>query len=175
MTQPQHRPARQGFIVHAGDIAESAVLPEWWGGLDSDVESRALRFASGGGNWMDEHELPASLVSSGCRLSEVVGVMDFGGLAHPGLAVGRRVLLKPDPQPNDRFAIAVWVEDDSHQVGFLPGNVAAQVMNESVRLSTGFGAFVAREVRDTSSGVRRDVTIFIGPGVIWAEETTEGS
>ena len=75
----------------------------------------------------------------------------------------------------DRFAIAVWVEDDSQQVGFLPSNVAAEVMAESMRLQTGFGAFVVQEVRDPGSQERRDVTLLIGPGVVWAEESTEGS
>ena len=165
MTQPRHRPDRQSFIVHAGAAAESAVLPEWWGGLDSGVETRALRFAPDSGNWIDEGDLPRSLTAAGCQLSEVAAVMNFQGLASPGLAVGRRVLLKPDAQPQDRFAIAVWTEDDSQQVGFLPSNVAAEVMAGSMRLRTGFGAFVVQEVRDSGSHERRDVTLPLGPGV----------
>ncbi len=175
MTQPGHRPDRQSFIVHAGAAAESAVLPEWWGGLDSEVETRALRFAPDGGNWINEGDLPQSLVTAGCRLSEVAAVMNFPGLASPSLEVGRRVLLKPDAQPQDRFAIAVWAEDSSQQVGFLPSNVAAEVMAESMRLRTGFGAFVVQEVRDPGTHERRDVTLLLGPGVVWAEESTEGS
>ena len=43
------------------------------------------------------------------------------------------MLLKPDAQPQDRFAIAVWTGDDRYQVGFLPSNVAAEVMADSMR------------------------------------------
>ena len=175
MTQPKHRPERQDFVVHASEALERAVLPEWWGSLDSGIEARSLRFSEDGGNWIEERALPESLTAAGCRLSEVAGVMDFEGLAHPRLEVGRRVLLKPDAQPQDRFAIAVWTEDDSRQVGFLPSNVAAEVMAESMRLRTGYAAFVAQEVRDTESRERRDVTILLGPGVVWAEPVNEGS
>lgn len=176
MTQPRHRPERQQFIVHVGPAAAGAVLPEWWGSLDSGIEARSLRFSSeGSGNWIDEQELPAALVGAGARLSEVAGVMDFEGLRHPGLEVGQRVLLKPDAQPQDRFAIAVWTGDDSAQVGFLPSNVAAEVMAISMRDRVGFGGFVAQEVRDAQSGQRRDVTLVIGPGVVWAEPVGEGS
>ena len=101
MTQPNHRPDRQTFIVHAGDAAEYAALPEWWGALDWDTESRSLRFAPDGGNWIDEGELPDSLVAAGCRLSEVAATMEFSGLRHSGLTAGQRVLLKPDAQPQD--------------------------------------------------------------------------
>ena len=175
MTQPKHRPERQTFIVHAGAVSETAALPEWWGGLDSDVESRSLRFAPAGGTWIDEGDLPESLRAAGCRLSEVAAVLDFSGLAHPSLEVGRRVLLKPDAQPQDRFAIAVWTEDDTQQVGFLPSNVAAEVMQESMQRKTGFAAFVAAEVRDRKTHIRRDVTILLGPGVVWAEASPEGT
>ncbi len=175
MTQPNHRPDRQTFIVHAGDAAEYAALPEWWGALDSDTESRAMRFAPDGGNWIDEGELPDSLVAGGCRLSEVAATMEFSGLTHPGLAAGQRVLLKPDAQPQDRFAIAVWTGDDAQQVGFLPSNMAAEVMAESMRRKTGFAAFVAAEVRDKASQQRRDVTILLGPGMVWTEEVAAGS
>jgi hypothetical protein len=175
MTQPNHRPQRQTFIVHAGAATEEAVLPEWWGALESDVQTRSLRFSEDGGNWIEDRTLPASLAAAGCRLSEVAGVLDFTGLTHPGLEVGSRVLLKPDAQPQDRFAIAVWTEDDSQQVGFLPSNVAAEVMAESMRTKQGFAAFVAQEVRDSSMLQRRDVTILLGPGVVWAEPTSKGS
>ena len=175
MTQPNHRPQRQSFIVHAGTAAEHAVLPEWWGALESGIEVRSLRFSEDGGNWIEERELPQSLVAAGCRFSDVSGVMDYSGLANSGLQVGRRVLLKPDAQPQDRFAIAVWTEDDSQQVGFLPSNVAADVMAESMRTRTGFAALVAQEVRDAQSKERRDVTILLGPGVVWAEPVNEGS
>jgi hypothetical protein len=175
MTQPKHRPERQSYIVHVGAASAEAVLTEWWGALDSGVESRSLRFSEGGGNWIDEGTVPAALVGAGARLTEVAGVMDFEGLAHPGLAAGKRVLLKPDAQPQDRFAIAVWTEDDSRQVGFLPSNVAAEVMAVSMRDRVGFGGFVVREVRDSESGQRRDVAILLGPGVVWAEPATGGS
>ena len=175
MTQPKHRPQRQVFSVHVGTAAEMAVLPEWWGAIESDVESRALRYAPDGQNWIDEGQLPDSFTAAGGRLSEVAAVMNFPGLASPSLEVGRRVLLKPDPQPQDRFAVAVWIEDSSAQVGFLPGNVAAEVMAESMRLRTGFGAFVAAEVRDSGTKERRDVTILLAPGFVSAEESAEGS
>jgi hypothetical protein len=175
MTQPKHRPERQEFVVHAGTAQERAVLPEWWGAIDSGVEARSLRFGEDGGNWIEERELPQSLAAAGCRLSEVAGVMDYEGLSHPGLAAGSRVLLKPDAQPQDRFAIAVWTEDDSQQVGFLPSNVAAEVMSESMQTQQGYAAFVAQEVRDAESKERRDVTILLGPGVVWAEPLNEGS
>jgi hypothetical protein len=169
MTQPKHRPERQRFIVHVGPASAEATLPEWWGALDSGVKARALRFSEDGGNWIEEQALPQVLVGAGARLSDVAGVMDFEGLRHPGLEVGQRVLLKPDAQPQDRFAIAVWTGDDTQQVGFLPSNVAEQVMAVSMRDRVGFGGFVAQEVRDANSGERRDVTVLIGPGVVWAE------
>ena len=173
MTQPQHRPERQAFIVRAGAVEENAILPEWWGPLDSDIESRSLRFYGDGDTWLDEDDLPESFVTAGCRLAEVVGVTSYPGLAHPRLEVGRRVLLQPDPtNPNDHDAIAVWTEDATQQVGYLPGNIAAETMTESLRRRTGYGAFVAREHRDSRSHERQSVTILLGPGVISATETT---
>ena len=169
MTQPKHRPERQNFIVHVGDATAEAVLPEWWGAIDSGIQARSLRFSEDGGNWIEEQTLPDQLVAAGARLSDVAGVMDYEGLARPSLRVGQRVLLKPDAQPQDRFAIAVWTGDDRYQVGFLPSNVAADVMAVSMRDRVGFGGFVAQEVRDTDSEERRDVTIIIGPGLVWAE------
>ena len=172
MTQPKHRPERQQFIVHVGAASAPATLPEWWGAVDSDIESRALRFSEDGSNWIEEQTLPDALVQAGARLSEVAGVMDFEGISAASLAVGERVLLKPDAQPQDRFAIAVWTGDDATQVGFLPSNVAEQVMAISMRDRTGFGGFVAQEVREAGgSKPRRDVTIIIGPGVVYAEPT----
>ena len=175
MTQPKHRPERQSFTVHVGPASAPAVLPEWWGSIDSGIKARALRFSEDGGNWIEEQTLPDSLVAAGARLSEVSGVMDFQGLKHPSLEVGQRVLLKPDAQPQDRFAIAVWTGDDSAQVGFLPSNVAEQVMAVSMRERVGFGGFVAQEVRDAESGERSDVSIIIGPGVVWAEPVGEST
>ena len=169
MTQPKHRPERKEFIVHVGDATAQATLPEWWGAIDSGIEARSLRFSEDGGNWIEERTLPDVLVAAGARLSEVAGVMDFEGLKRPNLRAGARVLLKPDAQPQDRFAIAVWSGDDSYQVGFLPSNMAAEVMAVSMRDGTGFGGFVAQEVRDAESGERRDVSIIIGPGVVYAE------
>jgi hypothetical protein len=175
MTQPRHRPERQHFRIHVGAATAEAVLPEWWGALDSTIKARALRFSEDGGNWIEEQTLPAVLVAAGALFSEVAGVMDYDGLKHPGLEVGQRVLLKPDAQPQDRFAIAVWTGDDSRQVGFLPSNVAEQVMAISMRDRVGFGAFVAQEVRDAQSGERRDVSILLGPGVVWAEPIDESA
>jgi hypothetical protein len=169
MTQPKHRPERQEFLIHVGAATAPATLPEWWGALDSGIEARALRFSEDGGNWIEEQALPNALVEAGARLSSVAGVMDFEGLKASSLEVGQRVLLKPDAQPQDRFAIAVWTGDDAQQVGFLPSNVAAEVMAISMRDRTGFGGFVAQEVRDAGSRERRDVTIIIGPGVVYAE------
>ena len=169
MTQPKHRPERQNFIIHVGVATAQATLPEWWGSIESVIETRSLRFSEDGGNWIQEQKLPAALVAAGARISEVAGVMDFEGLKQPSLRVGQRVLLKPDAQPQDRFAIAVWTGDDRHQVGFLPSNVAAEVMAVSMRDRSGFGGFVAQEVRDTQSEERRDVTLIIGPGVVYAE------
>ena len=169
MTQPKHRPERQEFTIHVGAAAAQATLPEWWGSLDSGIEARALRFSEDGGNWIEEQTLPDALVQAGARLSEVAGVMDFEGLKAANLAVGERVLLKPDAQPQDRFAIAVWTGDDAKQVGFLPSNVAAEVMAVSMRARVGFGGFVAQEIKDAQSGERRDISIIIGPGVVYAE------
>ena len=171
MTQPKHRPERQEFTIHVGAAAAQATLPEWWGSLDSGIEARALRFSEDGGNWIEEQTLPSALAAAGARLSEVAGVMDYEGIKAASLEVGQRVLLKPDAQPQDRFAIAVWTGDDATQVGYLPSNVAADVMAVSMRDRTGFGGFVAQEVRDAQSKERRDVTIIIGPGVVYAEPT----
>ena len=168
MTQPKHRPERQQFTVHVGAASAPATVPEWWGSLDSGIEARAMRFSEDGGNWIDEGTLPRVLVEAGARLTEVSGVMDYEGLKSPALQVGERVLLKPDAQPQDRFAIAVWTGDDRAQVGFLPSNVAEQVMAVSMRERVGFGGFVAHEVRDAQSSERRDVSIILGPGVVWA-------
>jgi len=175
MTQPNHRPERQEFSVHVGAASAPATLPEWWGSIDSGIEARALRFSEDGANWIEEQTLPAALVEAGARLSDVAGVMDFDGLKAVSLRAGERVLLKPDAQPQDRFAIAVWTADDAKQVGFLPSNVAEEVMAISMRDRVGWGGFVAQEVKDTGSGERRDVTILIGPGVVWAEPLHEGS
>jgi hypothetical protein len=175
MTQPKHRPERQNFIIHVGQVSVVAVLPEWWGALDSTIQARALRFSEDGGNWIQEQTLPSALVAAGAMLSDVAGVMDYEGIKSDGLVVGQRVLLKPDAQPQDRFAIAVWTGDGTQQVGFLPSNVAAEVMAVSMRDRVGFGGFVAQEVRDATSGERRDVTVLIGPGVVWAESVSEGS
>jgi HIRAN domain len=175
MTQPRHRPERQSFVVHVGAASAPATLPEWWGSLDSGVEARALRFSEDGGNWIEEGALPHALLAAGARFSGVAGVMDFEGLKSPVLQVGQRVLLKPDAQPQDRFAIAVWTGDDRQQVGFLPSDVAAEVMALSMRDRVGFGGFVAHEVRDAASEERRDVTILIGPGVVWAEPDSGGA
>jgi hypothetical protein len=175
MTQPNHRPERQEFTVHAGAASAPATLPEWWGSIDSGIEARALRFSEDGGNWIEEQTLPAALTGAGARLSEVAGVMDFEGLKAASLRAGARVLLKPDAQPQDHFAIAVWTGDDAKQVGFLPSNMAAEVMAVSMRDKVGFGGFVAQEVRDAGSKERRDVTLIIGPGVVWAELVNEGS
>jgi hypothetical protein len=167
MTQPNHRPERQQFIVHVGATAEPATLPEWWGAIDSGFESRSLRFAADDANWLDEGDLPQNLAAAGGRLAEVMGVGDHPGLANPGLDVGQRVLL----QPEGRESIAVWTADASQQVGYLAGNVAAETMAESARRGAGYAAFVAAEQRDPQSGERRGLTVLLGPGAVWAEES----
>ena len=173
MTQPRHRPPRQNFLIHAGSVAEAAVLPEWWGALDSDTESRSLRFSENGGNWIDEDELPAPLVAAGCRLSEVIGVEDHLGLADPDLSVGQKVLLKPMPSDaQGHRAILVLVADGTQSVGYLPKDVAEETMDESHRLRSAYAAVVAAEVRDAASHERQGVALLIGPGSIWAEETS---
>ncbi|MFV2062163.1 MAG: HIRAN domain-containing protein [Chloroflexota bacterium] len=172
MTQPSHRPPRQAFVVHAGSAEERAILPEWWGALDSDIESRRLRFDGDQGTWLPEDDLPALLEAAGCRLSDVVGVSSYDGLTHRSLEIGQRVLLRPEPaNVADRNAIAVWIEDGSQQVGYLPRDVAAQVTSEAQRRRAGYGAFVACEQRETKSRERRGLTILLGPGVIWAKPT----
>jgi hypothetical protein len=168
MTQPNHRPERQVFIIHAEAAAEPATLPEWWGAIDSGFESRSLRFAADDANWLDEGDLPQTLTAAGCRLSEVMGVGDYPGLAQPSLEVGHRVLL----QPEGRESIAVWTEDASQQVGYLAGNVAAETMAESQRRGTGYAAFVAAEQRDSGSHERRGLTVLLGPGAVWAEKAS---
>ena len=72
MTEPMHRPERQHFIVHVGSLEEQAVLPEWWGAVDSDTESRTLRFSGEDGNWIAEDELPEALSNAGCRRADGV-------------------------------------------------------------------------------------------------------
>lgn len=168
MTQPNHRPERQQFTVHVGAITEPATLPEWWGAIDSGFESRSLRFTADDANWLDEGDLPQALAAAGCRLAEVMGVGDHPGLPHPSLEVGHRVLL----QPVGRESIAVWTEDASQQVGYLAGDVAAETMNESARRGTGYAAVVAAEQRDPESGARRGLTVLLGPGAVWVEEST---
>ena len=172
MTEQPFRPERQNYSVHAGAIETAAILPEWWGALDSDTESRSLRFPGDEGVWLSEDELPEALQSAGCRLSEIVAANDHHGLEHPALVVGMRVLLRPEPDNAQAHgAIAVWVGDGSQQVGYLPQDVAAHTMAEAQRLGTGFGGFVASEVRDTSSHERRAITVFLGPGAVWAKES----
>jgi hypothetical protein len=167
MTQPKHRQERQELIVHAGAIAEPSTLTEWWGAIDSGIESRSLRFSAHDGNWLDEGDLPEALTTARCRLSEVVGVSDHPGLANQTLEVGHRVLL----QPEGRDAIAVWTEDATQQVGYLAGNIAAETMAESQRRGTGYAAFVSAEQRDSRSGERRGLTVLLGPGAVWVEES----
>ena len=171
MSEQPFRPERQTFLVHADGTEEYGVLPEWWGALGSDVQSRSLRFSDDGEVWLDEGQIPASLQAAGCILTEVVGVSDFGGVAHPSLDVGRRVLLQPEPaNPSDPGAISVWVGDASEVVGYLPGALAADIRREAERRGTGYGAFVAAEERDAASHERRGLSIMLGPGLVWAKE-----
>jgi hypothetical protein len=169
MTQPDHRPDRQSFHVYVGDAVEPAVLPEWWGAMDSGVQTRSLRFDGPGGNWIDEGELPPSLIGAGAQISEVVGSGDFQGLADAGLVVGNRVMLQPIPAVVGGYdAVGVWTEGRTQQVGWLPGNVAAQVMADSMRRGLGYGAFVFGEHRDQASGARQDISLILGPGIVYS-------
>lgn len=171
MSEQPFRPERQTFLVHAGGIEEYGVLPEWWGALDSEVQSRSLRFSDDGAVWLDEGELPGTLQGAGCHLTAVIDVAEHEGVTHPSLEVGRRVLLQPEPaDPTDPNAISVWVEDASQLVGYLPSDLAVDIKREAERRGTGYGAFVAAEQRDAESEVRRGLHIILGPGVVWARE-----
>lgn len=173
MTNPKHRPERQRFLIHAGPAVHEAILPEWWGALDSDVESRSLRFPGDSGNWLDEDVLPESLISAGARLVGVQEVADHQGLADAGVEVGRPVVLRPEPtHPRDRDAIAVWVDGSPERIGYLLGDLAAETMRESHRRRAAYKAIVAGEVRDARTGVRLSVTLLLGPASVWAERIT---
>lgn len=171
MTQPRHRPDREVFIVHVGTAMEPATLPEWWGAIGSDVESRRLRFGDGGDNWLPEDALPGSLQESGGRLADVEETLGRSGLTDPGLSVGQAVVLRPEPHPTDPNAIAVW-SAGQQQVGYLLGEIAAETMRESQRRQNAYKAIVAGEQRDKASGERRSVTILLGPASVWAEATS---
>jgi HIRAN domain len=171
MSEQPFRPERQTFLVHAAGAEEYGVLPEWWGAIGSEVQSRSLRFSDDGAVWLDEGELPSSLKAAGCKLTEVSDVAEYGGVGHPSLEVGRRVLLQPEPaNPRDPNAVAVWAEDASQLVGYLPSELAAEIRQEAARRGTGYGAFVAAEERDTASGERRGLHIILGPGIVWAKQ-----
>jgi len=171
MTEQPFRPKRQTFLVHVGGTEAYGVLPEWWGALDSDVQSRSLRFSDDGAVWLDEGELPGTLQGAGCHLTAVVGVEGYEGVRHPDLEVGRRVMLQPETaHPSDPNAISVWVEDASQMVGYLPSELAGDIRREAERRGTGYGAFVAAEERDAATHERRALHIILGPGVVWAKE-----
>jgi hypothetical protein len=174
MTQPKHRPERDTCIVHVGSVAEPATLPEWWGAIDSDVESRQLRFGSDGSTWVPEDELPASLTEAGCRLATVAETEGRAGLADPALALGQPVVLRPEPHPSDSNAIAVWTANQQH-IGYVLGEVAAETMSESHRRQAAYKAVVAGEQRDRESGERSAVTVLLGPGSVWVEATSQPS
>lgn len=171
MSDQPFRPERQTFLVHVSGTEEYGVLPEWWGALDSATESRSLRFSDDGATWLGEGELPSQLKAAGSRLTEVTGVSESAGLTHPSLAVGRRVLLQPEPaDPGASPAVTVWLDDVSELVGYLPSELAAEIMHEADARGVGFGAFVAAEERDAASHERRGLRLILGPGVVWAKE-----
>lgn len=172
MTQPKHRPERQSLVIHVGAAFEPATLPEWWGAIDSDVESRGLRFAGSDGNWLADDELPTTLHEAGGRLADIAETEGRDGLADPSLAPGQAVILRPEPHPTDRYAIAVWSTAPQH-IGFLLGDIAAETMSESHRRQAAYKAIVAGEVRDKESGARRSVTILLGPAAVWADTESE--
>lgn len=171
MTQPSHRTERQPFIVHVGAATEPATLPEWWGAIGSDGESRRLRFGNDGDNWLPEDALPASLSAAGGRLAEVEETAGRTGLTDPSLSVGQAVVLRPEPHPTDPNAIAVWSAGQQH-VGYLLGEIAAETMRESQRRRNAYKAIVAGEARDKASGERRSVSVLLGPASVWAEPTS---
>lgn len=170
MSGPKHRPPRTQLIIHAGVDEVAATVPEWWGALDSDTESRRLRFAGDGRRWLDEGELPPALEASGCYEADVVGTEHHTGLAHPRLVTGARVSLRPRPVAGRGTAIEVWIDGEPVQVGYLRPEVTARVLEIAERSSTGFGAVVAGEVRDAASKERRSVTVLMGPVAIWSED-----
>lgn len=171
MTQPNHRPDRDTCIVHVGDVAEPATLPEWWGAIDSETESRQLRFSSDGSNWLPEDELPALLTQAGCRMAEVAETDGRAGLTDAALALGQPVVLRPEPHPTDPNAIAVWSANQEH-VGYVLGDLAAETMAESHRRRSAYKAVVAGERRSRESGERLGVIILLGPGSVWVEATS---
>lgn len=174
MTQPKHRPERETFIVHVGEAAEWATLPEWWGAVDAPIQSRQLRFSSDGSTWLDENELPATLTEAGARLASVLETAALPGLADPSLVVGQPVILRPEPHPGDSNAIAVW-NASQQQVGYVLGEIAAEIMRESHRRRAAYKAVVAGEQRDAQSGERGALTVLLGPGSVWAEAATPPS
>lgn len=168
MTQPNHRPERDLFLVHVGAAVEPATLPEWWGAIGSDTQTRRLRFAEEGDNWLPEDQLPPALSGAGARLGDVSETEGRSGLADPSLVVGQPVVLRPEPHPTDPNAIAVWSAGQQH-VGYLLGELAAETMSESRRRQAAYKAIVAGEVRDSALGERRGLSILLGPGSVWAE------
>jgi hypothetical protein len=46
-------------------------------------------------------------------------------------------------------------------------------MSESRRRQAAYKAIVAGEVRDSTEGVRRSVSILLGPGSVWAETAAD--
>ena len=171
MTQPNHRPFRDTCIVHVGDVAEPATLPEWWGAIDSETQVRRLRFSSDGSNWLPEDELPALLTHAGCRLAEVAETEGRPGLADASLGVGQPVVLRPEPHPTDPSAIAVWSANQLH-IGYILGDLAAETMAESHRRRSAYKAVVAGEHRNKESGERVGLIIMLGPGSVWVEATS---
>jgi hypothetical protein len=169
MSAPKHRPPRTQLIVRAGDAAAAATVPEWWGALGSDTQSRRLRFAGGGRQWLDAGVLPPALADAGCFYSDVVGTDDLPGLAHPELVTGARVLLRPRRVGGGGTAIEVWVDSEPVHVGYLPPDVAGRALETASRYQTGFGAIVASETRARATKERRSVTVVLGPVAMWAE------
>jgi hypothetical protein len=170
MTQPKHRPERTQLIIHASTAEARATVPEWWGAIDSDFESRRLRFAGDGRQWLDEGVLPPSLVAAGCYFADVVGTEGHPGLSHPRLVTGARVLLQPEPTQQGTAGIAVWLDGAPAKIGYLPADVAAGAMEAARRHGTGFGAVIASEARHAKTHDRLGVTVILGPVALWAEE-----
>ena len=169
MSDPKHRPPRTHLIVHAGEAEAPATVPEWWGALGSDVQSRQLRFSGDGRQWLEAGQLPPVLEAAGCYFSDVVGTDQNPGLSHPRLVTGARVMLRPEPAGGGT-AIGVWIDGEPVKVGYLPPDVAGRTLDTARRYRTGFGAVVASEERDAASQARRALTVLLGPVAIWSEE-----
>ena len=162
---------RTPLNVHVGNATDEAVLLEWWKPLDGAVETRSIRFYERDkGLWLEEDDLPQPLRLPGSRITEVVGVGDHPGRAALTVGAGQPLHLQPEPRnPQDPNAIGVFTQERV-QIGYLPGDVAAETIAESHRVRSAFGALIVTEHRNAESGERIGIKVLIGPGRVWAEQ-----